>query len=85
MPELPEARTARFSGSYGLSDYDCDALTSTRALGDYFEAVVAAGAPPKTAASWIETELLRRLERFRPRDRSEFRLARGPRRADPPG
>ena len=49
------------SREYGLSAYDAGVLTATRALGDYFEAVVRAGAPPKTAASWIQTELLRRL------------------------
>jgi len=35
--------------------------TATRALADYFEAAVRAGAPPKAAASWISVELLRRL------------------------
>ncbi len=61
MPELPAARRARFASDYGLSSYDAEALTSTRALGDYFEGVTGAGAPSKSAASWIETELLRRL------------------------
>ena len=36
-------------------------LTATRALADYFEDVVQAGAPAKPAANWIPTELLRRL------------------------
>jgi aspartyl-tRNA(Asn)/glutamyl-tRNA(Gln) amidotransferase subunit B len=62
MPELAEARRARFARDYALSEYDCEALTSTRSIGDYFEGVVAAGAAPKSAASWIETELLRRLK-----------------------
>jgi aspartyl-tRNA(Asn)/glutamyl-tRNA(Gln) amidotransferase subunit B len=61
MPELPAARHERFARDYGLSAYDAEALTATRALGDYFEGVTAAGAPSKPAASWIETELLRRL------------------------
>ena len=61
MPELPAARRARFVQDYGLSAYDAEALTVTRALADYFEGVTAAGAPSKSAASWIETELLRRL------------------------
>jgi aspartyl-tRNA(Asn)/glutamyl-tRNA(Gln) amidotransferase subunit B len=61
MPELPAARRERFARDYGLSAYDAEALTATRALGDYFEGVTAAGAPSKSAASWIETELLRRL------------------------
>jgi aspartyl-tRNA(Asn)/glutamyl-tRNA(Gln) amidotransferase subunit B len=61
MPELPAARLERFARDYGLSPYDAEALTATRALGDYFEGVTSAGGPSKSAASWIETELLRRL------------------------
>ncbi len=61
MPELPAARRARFIGDYGITPYDAGVLTDTRALADYFEAAVRAGAPPKTAANWIQTELLRRL------------------------
>jgi aspartyl-tRNA(Asn)/glutamyl-tRNA(Gln) amidotransferase subunit B len=61
MPETPAARRSRFDREYGLSDYDAGVLTATRALGDYFEAVIRAGAPSKAAASWIQTELLRRL------------------------
>ncbi|HEV2387525.1 MAG TPA: Asp-tRNA(Asn)/Glu-tRNA(Gln) amidotransferase subunit GatB [Candidatus Acidoferrales bacterium] len=62
MAELPAARRARFIGSYALSPYDARVLTATRELADYFEAVVAAGAPPKPASSWIAIELLRRLK-----------------------
>jgi aspartyl-tRNA(Asn)/glutamyl-tRNA(Gln) amidotransferase subunit B len=61
MPELPEARRERFVSSYALTAYDAQVLTTTRAQADYFEAVVKAGAPAKTAANWISTELLRRL------------------------
>src|SRR6202163_4073684 len=61
MPELPGARRERFAREHKLSEYDAGALTATRALGDFFESTVAAGAPPKSAAGWIETELLRRL------------------------
>src|SRR5579864_6360344 len=61
MPELPAMRRKRFVEEQGLSSYDAAVLTATRALGDYFEAVVRAGAPSKAAASWIQTELLRRM------------------------
>jgi aspartyl-tRNA(Asn)/glutamyl-tRNA(Gln) amidotransferase subunit B len=53
MPELPEARHMRFERDFGLSAYDAGVLTATRALADYFEKTVAAGAPPKSAACWI--------------------------------
>jgi aspartyl-tRNA(Asn)/glutamyl-tRNA(Gln) amidotransferase subunit B len=61
MPELPAARRRRFEQEHGLSDYDADVLTASRALGDYFEAVIRAGGPSKASAGWIQTELLRRL------------------------
>ena len=38
-----------------------EVLAATRALADYFEAAVRAGAPGKAAANWISTELLARL------------------------
>jgi aspartyl-tRNA(Asn)/glutamyl-tRNA(Gln) amidotransferase subunit B len=61
MPELPSAKRARFQAEYGISAYDAGVLTDTRALADYFEGAVRAGAPAKSAASWISVELLRRL------------------------
>src|SRR6202142_2619213 len=62
MPELPDAKRARFVSEYGLADYDAGVLTATRALADYFEATARAGAPPRAAASWISVEMLRRLK-----------------------
>ena len=62
LPELPEAKRARFVSSYGITPYDAEVLTNTQALADYFESVVRAGAPGKAAANWMQTELLRRLK-----------------------
>jgi len=61
LPELPEARCARFVSQYGLSDYDAGGLTAERDTADYFEAVAAAGADPKMAANWMQSELMREL------------------------
>jgi aspartyl-tRNA(Asn)/glutamyl-tRNA(Gln) amidotransferase subunit B len=61
MPELPAAKIARFLRDYGITPYDAGVLTATRALAEYFEATVKAGAPAKSASSWISVELLRRL------------------------
>jgi len=61
LPELPEAKRARFVSSYGITPYDAEVLTATKALADYFDSVVKAGAPGKAAANWMQTELLRRL------------------------
>jgi aspartyl-tRNA(Asn)/glutamyl-tRNA(Gln) amidotransferase subunit B len=62
LPELPEAKRARFVSSYGITPYDAEVLTNTQALADYFESAVKAGAPGKAAANWIQTELLRGLK-----------------------
>ena len=59
MPELPDAKRKRFVREYGITPYDAGVLCSTRELADYFEAVVRKGAPPKLAANWIQTEVLR--------------------------
>ena len=42
MPELPEARRARFMEAYGIPAYDAGVLTSRRPLADFFEASVQA-------------------------------------------
>jgi len=42
LPELPDARRARYKSDYGLSAQDANVLTEDKALGDYFEQVVAA-------------------------------------------
>jgi aspartyl-tRNA(Asn)/glutamyl-tRNA(Gln) amidotransferase subunit B len=61
LPELPATKRARFVSAFAITPYDAEVLTGTQPLADYFEAVVRAGAPGKSAANWIETELLRGL------------------------
>ena len=58
MPELPLARRARFTESYGLSDYDAGVLTDERAVADYFEVAAGACGDAKLAANWVQGELL---------------------------
>jgi aspartyl-tRNA(Asn)/glutamyl-tRNA(Gln) amidotransferase subunit B len=62
LPELPDAKKARFIRSYGLPAYDADVLVAERALADYFEAV-ASGRDAKTAANWVINELTGRLNK----------------------
>jgi aspartyl-tRNA(Asn)/glutamyl-tRNA(Gln) amidotransferase subunit B len=58
LPELPDARKARFVSEHGLSDYDAGVLTAARELADYFEAVVeASGGLGKLSANWVMGEL----------------------------
>lgn len=63
MPERPDARRARYRVSHvGLSDYDIDVLTSSVALGDYFEQVARQSGDPKTSANWLLGEVLASLK-----------------------
>jgi aspartyl-tRNA(Asn)/glutamyl-tRNA(Gln) amidotransferase subunit B len=61
LPELPDAKRARFVEAYGVTPYDAEVLTGSQALANYFEAVAKAGVSAKNAANWMQTELLRRL------------------------
>ena len=61
LPELPEARCARFTEQYGLSSYDADVLTASRQLADYFEETARCSGNPKGAANWVMGELTRAI------------------------
>ncbi len=65
LPELPEARAARFVGDFGLTAGDAEALTGARDTADYFEAVIGAlgGREPRLAANWVCGELAAALNR----------------------
>ena len=57
MPELPAERRHRYAEQMGLSAYDARVLTEERAMADYFEATVAAGADAKAAANWLSGDI----------------------------
>jgi len=63
LPELPDAKTARFVGDYGLDPRDAAVLAAERAMADYFEAALQRardqGTAPKTVANWVTGELFR--------------------------
>ena len=62
LPELPLARSKRFTKDYGLSAYDAEILTGERSLSDYYEAAVLAyGAEAKAVANWMMNDLNRML------------------------
>jgi aspartyl-tRNA(Asn)/glutamyl-tRNA(Gln) amidotransferase subunit B len=61
MPELPGRKRARFLGEFGLSDYDAEVLTATRATATYFETVASVSGNPKMAANWVMGELMAML------------------------
>ncbi len=57
LPELPAAKRHRYADEYGLSAYDARVLTDEYSMAQYFEAVVLAGADPKSASNWITGDL----------------------------
>jgi aspartyl-tRNA(Asn)/glutamyl-tRNA(Gln) amidotransferase subunit B len=62
LPELPEARTARFIADFNLTPTEARFLTSERSLADYFESVVAkTKSPAKAVHSWFAGEFMRYL------------------------
>jgi aspartyl-tRNA(Asn)/glutamyl-tRNA(Gln) amidotransferase subunit B len=61
LPELPQAREARFQAAYGLSAFEATTLLQSSAFADFYEATVAAGATPKGAANWLLGEVSRTL------------------------
>ena len=63
LPELPEAKRARFVTTLGLSEYDADVLTRDPDVAEYFETVTGAGVEPKMAANWVTGEVAGRLNK----------------------
>jgi len=61
LPELPVTRKKRFIDNYQLPEYDADILTSSKALGDFFERAVSDYKNSKILSNWIMGELMRFL------------------------
>ena len=63
LPELPDAKKARFVKDFGLSEYDASVLTAEVENADFFEAVAAEAGDGKLAANWVINELFGRLKK----------------------
>lgn len=66
LPELPEAKVARYTKAWGLSRQEAVVLVEDRVMAEYFESVVAAAtdAPevtPKLISNWLSGEMFRLL------------------------
>ncbi|MGM8213402.1 Asp-tRNA(Asn)/Glu-tRNA(Gln) amidotransferase subunit GatB [Virgibacillus sp. W0430] len=57
IPELPDARKARYVAELGLPEYDAAVLTSSKDMADFFERTVDAGADTKQASNWMMGDL----------------------------
>ena len=62
LPELPDAKKARFISDFGLTDYDASVLTAEAENAAFFEEV-AKGRDGKLAANWVINELFGRLKK----------------------
>ncbi len=64
LPELPEARRARYITDLGLSAYDAAVLTSAREIADYFENLLELlPDQAKLCANWVMGEISGRLNK----------------------
>jgi len=62
LPELPEARRARFVREFGITEYDAEVLTVSKSMADQFEAAARASKSPKRVANLVQSELMGRLK-----------------------
>jgi len=63
IPELPDEKVTRYVETLGIKRYDALVLTADKELALYFEEMLAHGAVPKTAVTWLTSELLGRLNK----------------------
>ncbi|MCC6919699.1 MAG: Asp-tRNA(Asn)/Glu-tRNA(Gln) amidotransferase subunit GatB [Alphaproteobacteria bacterium] len=62
LPELPDAKKARFVSQYGLSPYDATVLTAERETAEFYESV-AKDRDAKAAANWVTGDFFASLNR----------------------
>jgi aspartyl-tRNA(Asn)/glutamyl-tRNA(Gln) amidotransferase subunit B len=65
LPELPDARKARFVSQYDIPAYDAELLTGRKDIADYFESALATHKNSKAIANWITGDLFRLLKELK--------------------
>lgn len=58
IPELPDARKARYTQQYGLPSYDAEVITSSKKLADLFEESLEHTSDAKAVSNWVMGDLL---------------------------
>ncbi|MEI7028296.1 Asp-tRNA(Asn)/Glu-tRNA(Gln) amidotransferase subunit GatB [Paenibacillus sp. y28] len=58
IPELPDARKARYAAEYGLPSYDASVITASMAIADLFEQSLTYTKDAKAVANWIMGDYL---------------------------
>ncbi|MFC3681644.1 Asp-tRNA(Asn)/Glu-tRNA(Gln) amidotransferase subunit GatB [Bacterioplanoides pacificum] len=64
LPELPDAKRARFVKDHGLSAIDAAVIASNRDLAHYFEAAAKIANDYKLAANWVQGDVSAALNRL---------------------
>lgn len=64
MKPLPRAMAMKFVNDFGLSEYDANALTQSKAMADYFQSAAAICGQPKLAANWTLGEVSALMNRL---------------------
>lgn len=64
LPELPNAKKARYQREYELSEYDANVLSQNLEISKLFEYTVKEINDPTLVANWIQTEVMRRLKEY---------------------
>jgi len=64
LPELPDAKKARFASDYKLTPYDAGVLVAEKENAEFFEVVARGRKDPKLAANWVIVELFGALNRL---------------------
>ncbi len=62
MPEFPTEKIERFIKEYGITQYDAEVLSVEKEIAEYFETVAKESGNGKSAANWVQTEVLRVLK-----------------------
>jgi aspartyl-tRNA(Asn)/glutamyl-tRNA(Gln) amidotransferase subunit B len=62
LPELPDAKRARFVAQYGIPDYDAMVLTESIAMANYYEEAVKLSGQPKLASNWVMGDVMREIK-----------------------
>jgi aspartyl-tRNA(Asn)/glutamyl-tRNA(Gln) amidotransferase subunit B len=64
LPELPDAKRARYANDLGISAYNAAVLTAEVETARWFEALLAEGAEAKQASNWVMSDLFGALNRL---------------------
>ncbi|MBS4006810.1 MAG: Asp-tRNA(Asn)/Glu-tRNA(Gln) amidotransferase subunit GatB [Clostridium sp.] len=61
LPEMPDARRKRYISEWGLSEYDAEVITASKAMADFFEATLEEYHDAKAVANSLMGEILKHL------------------------